>query len=388
MNTKKYQICTRCIMDTSDPEIIFDENGMCNHCTTALSRTDTPPFTLTADEKNHALQKIIATIKQAGKNKPYDCIIGLSGGVDSSYVAYLVKELGLRPLAVHLDNGWNSELSVKNIENICKILSIDLFTYIIDWEEFRDLQLAFLKASTPDSEIPSDHAIVSCLYNLAKKHGIKYIIGGTNAASEIILPKSWSQGHSDWTYIHDVWKKFGTIRPKTFPYRSVNTRILDNFRCKWFSILNYYDYDKEIAKQFIKEHLEWKDYGRKHGESHYTRIYQEYILPTKFGYDKRRAHYSSLIIAGQLAREEALEMMQLPLYPDEQTKNADIDFLVKKFGINHDDFDRIMALPPKTINDYKNSMNDIRLKLLFLLYKTRLFVYSLLHPAYKNKTTG
>lgn len=359
----EYKICARCVMDTSDPDIVFDDQGNCNHCTNALRVMQTPRFNKSAQERDIFLQKKINDIKKKGKGKKYDCIIGLSGGVDSSYVAMKVKELGLRPLAVHLDNGWDSELAVQNIENICKHLEIDLFTYIIDWDEFKDLQLAFLKASTPDSEIPSDHAIVSALYKVAHMHSIGFIVAGFNWASESILPRAWSQGHYDWKYIKDVWKKHGKFKLRTFPYRSIWTIIVDRFRVKWFDILDFIDYDKEKVKIEITEKLGWRNYTRKHGESNYTRVYQDYILPTKFGYDKRRAHLSSLIVAGQLAREEALELLKISLYKKQDEIEHDVEYLIKKFTISKEEFSLIMSNPPKTIEDYKNSKNDVRIKL-------------------------
>ncbi|MEN6348206.1 MAG: N-acetyl sugar amidotransferase [Syntrophomonas sp.] len=353
----KYQICSRCVMDTTDPDVQFDQNGICNHCSLSDDLfKNHKPYSLTLHEKDRELETLVEGIKLKAKNKPYDCIIGLSGGVDSSYVALKVKELGLRPLAVHLDNGWNSETSVKNIENICKILNIDLFTYVIDWEEFKDLQMSFLKASTPDSEIPSDHAIVSILYKLAKKNRLKYIIAGTNFSSESIMPKAWSQGHSDWRYIKGLQNQFGRHKLHSFPHRSLFEDTWNRFviKIQFIELLNYLNYDKEKAKETIKSELKWKDYGRKHGESHYTRIFQEYILPAKFGYDKRRAHYSSLIMSGQMTRQQALTMLQEPLYLNNEVLEQDINYLVNKFGISRDEFQVIMNSPPKNYWDYDN----------------------------------
>lgn len=368
---KDYQICTRCVMDTSDPNIVFDSNGVCNHCKQAEKLLNMEPLTLSLEERTRRLERIVTVIKKRGKDKPYDCIIGLSGGVDSSYVALKVKELGLRPLAIHLDNGWNSEAAVKNIQNICAILHIDLFTYVIDWDEFKDLQLSFLKASTPDSEIPTDHAIVSILYKLARKNDVKYIIGGTNITSESIMPAEWSQGHSDWKYISGLQHQFGKIKLRSFPHRSLLEDVWNRFmlRIKWIELLNYIDYDKEKAKEIIKAKLKWEDYGRKHGESHYTRIFQEYILPVKFGYDKRRAHYSSSIVAGQLSREQALKMLEEPLYLTNEALEQDINYLVSKFSINKEEFETIMNAPPKSYWDYDNYQRTWYYKLARGLYR-------------------
>lgn len=352
-----YQICTRCVMDTSDPDIIFDNNGVCNHCKQAEIILNMEPLSLPLGERTRQLGQIVKKVKEKGKDKPYDCIIGLSGGVDSTYVALKVKELGLRPLAVHLDNGWNSEAAENNIRNICTILGIDLYTYVIDWDEFRDLQLAFLRASTPDSEIPTDHAIVTSLFKLAEKHGLKYIIDGYNVSSESILPSAWSQGHGDWKYIKGLHKQFGNINKlNSFPHRSLlgEAWYRLGLRIESISLLNYIEYDKENAKEIISSELKWENYGRKHGESNYTRIFQEYILPVKFGYDKRRAHYSSLIAAGQLSREQALEMLEEPLYLTDEAIEEDINYLINKFDISREEFRQIMALPAKSYHDYDN----------------------------------
>lgn len=353
MKERLYQICTRCILDTTDPDIVFDEQGVCNHCRSVEKSMAMYPYNLGKEEKQKELEKKIAEIKDKGQHRQYDCVIGVSGGVDSTYVAYLTKKLGLRPLAVHLDNGWNSELAVHNIEKICKKIGIDLYTYVLDWEEFRDLQLAFLKASTPDSEIPTDHAIHGVLYKIAAQKNIKYMIIGCNFATESILPPAWSHGHYDWKYIHAIHKKFGTTPLKTFP----NLRLLNWFfykmikRIQYFTILDYIDYIKEDAIHVLEQELEWQNYGGKHHESVYTKFFQAYILPTKFGFDKRRIHLSSLICAGQMTREEALEKIKedlyLPLELEEEKR-----YVIKKLGITEEEFERIMELPPKTFWDY------------------------------------
>lgn len=350
------RVCVRCVMDTTDPNITFNEEGVCNHCITYDRQISQLPQGAEAEKK---LRELVAKIKQDGKSKDYDCIIGLSGGVDSTYVAYLVKEeLGLRPLAVHLDNGWNSELSVVNMENIVKKLDIDLYTHVIDWEEFKDIQLSFLKASTPDSEVPSDHAIFSILRKISKKHNIKYVINGINIKTESHHALSWSQGHSDFGYIRAVQRQFGTKKIKTFPHGNRLTIIEDLFSKKWINILNYIDYDKEKAKRLIMEKLSWRDYGGKHYESIYTKFFQGYILPQKFGYDKRKMHLSSLICAGTVTRMEALEELEKPPYPINEQLD-DREYLIKKFKISKQDFDFIMALPPKTYFDYPSYYGKI-----------------------------
>jgi len=348
--TRKYQICKNCVMDTSDPEIVFDENGVCNYCGSYNERKKM--FTVKEEDKPRHLQVIIDFCKKKGKGKKHDCIIGVSGGVDSTYVAYKVKELGLRPLAVHLDNGWDAELAVSNIHNVLKKLDIELYTHVLDWEEFRSLQVAFLKASTPDSEIPSDHAIVALMKSIAAKEDLP-LIWGVNFSSEAILPRAWSQGHMDWGYIKKVNGLFGTKKLKDFPHYSVYTRIYWN-RIKGlriFDLLNYINYDKEKAKKFLIEELGWRDYGGKHHESIYTKFFQAYILPTKFGFDKRRAHLSSLILAGQMTREEALAELTKSLY-DEKELQEHLVYVPKKLSLTREEFDEIMNTPPRMYEEF------------------------------------
>lgn len=340
-------------MDTSDPEIVFDENGVCNHCKTAKKFLEDKK----RQKEKFDLTAFCEKIKEAGKKLKYDCIVGISGGVDSSYVIYLTKKLGLRPLAVHIDNGWDSELAVQNIKELLEKLNVDLYTYVVDWQEFRDLQLAFLKASTPDSEIPTDHMISPVLGYVAHKYGCKYIIMGNNSSSESILPKAWSQGHFDWRYISHVHKRFGKIKLKTYPYFTRPDWDYFTRKYTWFNILDYIDYNKEEAKKFLMKNYGWRDYGGKHHESFYTKIYQSYILPVKFGYDKRKAHLSSLIVAGQITREEALEILKTAPY-DEKSIARDIEYFTEKMQITEKEFDDIMKTPPKTYGDYPNNNND------------------------------
>jgi N-acetyl sugar amidotransferase len=340
-------------MDTSDPDIHFNVDGTCNHCTHALKILNSPPHTWNKEEKRRQLEELMEKVRASTKGRKYNCIIGVSGGVDSTYVAYLVKEQGLNPLAVHLDNGWNSEIATRNIENICKKLEIDLVTYVIDWEEFRDLQLSFLKASTPDSEIPSDHAIYALMYQQAKKENLKYILAGYNYASESILPSAWSRGHFDWKYIEAIQKQFGHMKLKTFPHFSYYELRAYKKSMNMISTLDYVDYDKAEAKKIIKEKLGWQDYGAKHHESLYTKFFQTYILPTKFGYDKRRAHLSSLIVTGQLTRQGALLELEKCPYNQEQIEE-DVKYVINKFDITLDEFNSIMNLPKKNMFDYPN----------------------------------
>lgn len=353
-NEKTYKICTRCIMDTTDPDIVFDEKGECNHCKRAEQLIKERTFEdLTVRKKK--LEELVAKIKQAGKGKKYDCIIGVSGGVDSTFVAYEVLRLGLRPLAIHLDNGWNSELAVSNIEKTLNNLGIDLYTYVIDWEEFKDLQLSFLKASTPDGEVPTDHAIISILYKLANKYNVKYILNGVNLATESIIPLKWGYGYFDYKYISGVQKIFGKKKIKTYPHLTMPRFFYNTLvkKIEFIPFLNYIDYKKEEAMELIKNKLGWVYYGGKHYESIYTRFFQAYILPNKFQIDKRKGHLSSLIVSGQMSRELALEELKKEICPANMLKD-DYEYTIKKFGLSQSEFEDIMKLPTKTFEAYPN----------------------------------
>ena len=359
MKNENYRICAKTIMDTtSDPDITFNGNGVSNYVKLyeELIKLRVP----TADKAKEILDKTIVKIKEAGKNKDYDCLIGVSGGVDSTYVAWLTKELGLRPLAVHVDNGWNSELAVSNIGKTLKNLNIELYTEVLNWEEFRDLQLSFLKASTADGEIPSDHIIMAVLMKTANKFGIKYIINGSNIRTEGILPRTWARGHLDWKYIKSVHKQFGKTRIKTIPHISIIKVIYYLYikNIKMFPILNFVDYSNGEAMKILKEKLDWQYYGGKHYESVYTRFYQGYILPKKFNIDKRRGHLSSLICSGEISREQALVEINHNPYSDESLEKQDIEFVLKKFNLSQDEFDEIMKMLPKTIFDYPNNFKN------------------------------
>jgi N-acetyl sugar amidotransferase len=342
-------------MDTvTDPNITFDDRGECTHC----RRRDEllASRVLKGEAGRQALERIVSNIKKAGRGKEYDCLIGVSGGVDSTYVAYVVKQLGLRPLAVHFDNGWDSELAVKNIERVLKRLQIDLYTYVVDWEEFRDLQIAFLKSSTPDGEIPTDHAIFALLWKEAAKRRIRYIISGMNFATESTLIPEWSYGHSDWRYIKAIHRRFGTRKLRTYPHFSFFDLAWINLvrGVRTVSILNYLDYDKKQAMRVLQEEFGWVYYGGKHYESVYTRFWQGYVLPRKFGIDKRRAHLSDLINSGQMTREEALEEMKADPYPPD-LQEQDRKYVIKKFDLSEQEFEALMARPRRSFRDYPNS---------------------------------
>jgi N-acetyl sugar amidotransferase len=338
-------------MDTTDPGISFDPNGICNRCRDF--EIVHAYYVRPSGTREMDLQNLVSQIKAEGRNKEYDCVIGVSGGVDSTYVAYLVKKNGLRPLAVHLDNGWDSALAVSNIENCVKALSIDLYTCVLDWDEFRDLQLSFLKASTPDSEIPTDHAILAILMWKAAEIGVRYIISGANIATEGLYAPEWSMGHYDWKYIRTVHERFGRTPLNTFPHFDLLDLLWLRFvkRQRQVYILNYIDYRKDMAAEFIRKELGWNPYTGKHHESIYTRFFQSYILPRKFSFDKRRMHLSTLIMSGQLSRTRALEEIEKPIGSQEMLRE-DKTFVSKKLGITERELDEILALPAKKFKEY------------------------------------
>ena len=357
---KKINECVRCIMSKNcDQSITFDKNGLCNHCLRYEELVESRVFS--GDTGQQKLKELVATIKKSGKGKRYDCIIGVSGGVDSTYVAYLSKKLGLRPLAIHFDNGWNSNLAVVNIEKTLSLLDIDLDTYVIDWDEFKDLQLSFLKASVPDGEIPTDHGIDAVLWQKAAQHGIKYILSGMNFATESLSVPDWAYGHSDWRYIKDIHKKFGNVKLKTFPHFGFFRLGYDNIirRTRIVSLLNYVNFNKSDAMALLQSELGWTYYGGKHYESIYTRFFQGYILPNKFGIDKRVGHCSDLINSGQMTREEALDEVSRSGY-DPDLLRSDMDFVKKKLDLNDKEWENIMTSPIKSFRDYKNSYSFVQ----------------------------
>lgn len=348
-----YRICTRCLMDTSDPDIRFLDGGVCNHCTDFLHRKATLPK---GEEREAVRQKIVEEIKKKGKGKKYDCLIGVSGGRDSTYVAYVVKKLGLRPLAVHLDNGWDSELAVHNIQKTLKKLEIDLVTEVLDWDAFKKIQLAFLYSSTPDLELPTDHAIRTTLLHTARKHKIHYILNGRNYSTEGILPAGWSYGPFDWKYMSAVHKKFMGRKIRNFYHLNLLKYLWYTlvYRTNDINILDVVDYEKDSATNILVNELGWTEYGDKHYESVWTRFFQGYILPKKFGYDKRRAHLSVLILNGQISREQGLEKLKEDRYLRVEAED-DKEYVMKKFDLTTSAFDEIMARSNKTFTDYPNN---------------------------------
>lgn len=344
----RFRRCSVSVMDNiADPDIRFDEDGACHYL--EEYRQKEAAGLLRGEDAGRELERTVSLIRKAGRGRKYDCIMGLSGGVDSTYVAHVARSHGLRPLAVHFDNGWNSELSVMNIENIIGRLDIDLHTHVVDWEEFRDLQLAYLKASVVDIEAITDHAITCVLYRLAGRMGIPYILSGTNIQTESTMPRSWVHPKTDSVNIRAIHRAFGHLPLKTFPLIDAKVRryYYEIKGIKSVSLLNMVDYDKGAVKATIQRELGWRDYGGKHHESIWTRFYQGYILPSKFHIDKRKAHLSDLVFAGQMSREQALEELSRPPCDPGQLRE-DMQFVLKKLRITEGEFKAIMALPRRS----------------------------------------
>ena len=366
MTHDSYRLCSRCVMDTSDPEITFDEEGNCNHCREFLKTR--AAYVYRGEASDIILAQAIENISLAGKGNAFDCIIGVSGGIDSSYVAYTAKQKGLRPLAVHMDNGWDSEEAVTNIRNVTNNLSIDYESYVLNWEEFKDLQLAFLKASVPEAETPTDVAIVGALHHFAARHGVKYIISGGNQATEGILPKSWHYNARDLKYFNHITKTFAQKRLGTFPTFSYQKEIYFKLikGVRTFYLLNYVPYDREAAIRLLSEKFDFSYYGQKHYESRYTRFIQSYYLFEKFGIDYRRAHLSTQICNRVLGREDALETLAHKPY-DLTTVEEEKEYISKKLNVCLEEFEKIINLPPRWYWDYPN--DDRKLGFLYSTYR-------------------
>jgi len=351
----EYRICTRCVMDTSDPDIVFGQDGECNHCQGAEVRLANTLLPL--DRRQRAYESLINKVRQEGQGKEYDCLIGVSGGVDSSYVAWLVKEAGLRPLAVHFDNGWNSELAVDNIKNLLDRLDIELFTHVVNWEEFKNLQLAFLRGGLVNCEAPTDHAINAIMLNTAQKFGLRYILSGSNVATEAIMPRAWSHYNQDLRLLKAVHQRWGTMPLKTTPTMNMKRYLYLILlkKIRQVPMLNLLEYDKDAAKKFMIDEMGWRDYGGKHYESVWTRFFQGHYLVEKFGYDKRRSHLSSMIVSGLITREAALAELKSPPY-DPDLLEQDLEFVCKKFGLTREQWQEIMATPKTEAKDLPSNL--------------------------------
>ncbi len=359
MNNREYQICTNCVMDTSDSMIAFDEKGVCDHCNGFYR--DILPNWHTDESGREALQKIVEKIKKDGEGRDFDCIMGMSGGIDSSYLTYIAREeFGLRPLVFHVDAGWNSQIAVNNIEKLVDNLGLDLYTEVIDWEEIKDLQLAYFKSGVSHIDVPQDHAFFATMYKFAAKYKIKYILTGANYSTECVRnPKEWMYFQSDLTQLKDIHKKFGTVPLKNYPMTNIfwHKIFLPYIRgIQVVKPLDYVPYVKEEAMQLLVDRFGWQRYPQKHFESRFTKFYESYWLPKKFGYDTRKVQYSSLILTKQMTREEALKGLSHPAY-DEEAIAHEFEYIATKLGISVDELQEYMDAPNKSHLDYKSQEN-------------------------------
>lgn len=355
---KLFRECTRCVMDESANDIHFDSEGHCNYCSDMLVKLKNFQPT-SSDGMRKQLDDLILKVKRSGKGKRYDCIVGVSGGADSAYVLYLAKQHGLRPLAVHMDNGWNSELAVNNIENLVRKLGVDLYTHVINWQEYRGLQQAFFDADVIDIELLYDNAMLAVNYKLAKKYGIKYILAGTNTTTEgMRMPTSWNWFKFDKANIYAIALK-SNVTIKTLPTIGVLGYAWYRFvrRIKWVDFLDYVDYYKPRCLKELEEKIGYRPYPYKHYESIFTRFYQGYLLPQKFSVDKRRLHLSTLICSGQMSRDEAKMLLQNSPYPDEDDLKSDIDYFLKKMDWTEAQLNSYISREPKPHSLYKSESN-------------------------------
>jgi len=358
-----YQICKRTVMDISDPNIKFDERGICDHVYDFENYVK--PNWQTDEIGRTKLLKIIESIKYHGKGKEFDCLLGLSGGVDSSYMLHLaVKEFGLRPLVFHVDGGWNSELAVHNINVMIDKLGMDLYTEVINWEEMRDFQLAFFKSGVPHIDIPQDHAFIATLYHFADKYNIKYILNGGNFSTECVqYPMQFYYYGTDMAQIRDIKKRFGTIKMETYPFSSVYRHKIYLKYIRGINVvkpLNFMPYFKEEALALLEKEYGWRPYPQKHFESRFTRFFEGYWLPERFGFDPRRVMFSSLILTGQMTRDEALEKLKKPAY-DPTSIDEEFKYIATKLGITEEELRVYFHMPKKYYWDYANQQNIFRL---------------------------
>lgn len=366
MIQRDYQQCVRCVMDTTDPEIQFDEKGICNHCTGFIARRREIREMGKAGTEHY--ESLIQRIKKKGKGRKYDALLGISGGVDSSYAAYLLKKSGVRVLLVHMDNGWNSDDANLNIRNVCRVLGLEYESYVLDWEEFKDIQLAFLKASVVEAETPTDIAIQGALHRIAAENKIKFIISGCNYATEGILPKFWHYNARDTKYFNYIVRKFGKKQVRSFPNFGYLSEMYYKFvkGVRIIYLLNYIDYNKTDAMNVLEQELGWKYYGGKHFESRFTKFVQSYLLPKKFDLDYRKATFSSQICVNEISREEALEELKKSFY-NEIDIEKDKEYIAKKLSISKDELNRIIELPGKYYKEYPN--DEKKLNFIYGIYR-------------------
>lgn len=351
------RVCTRCVMDSHAADISFDAEGRCNYCTDMLAKL-AALRPASADgavaERERRLAAFAGRVRREGQGRRYDCIVGVSGGADSAYALYTACRQGLRPLAVHMDNGWNSELAVNNIENLVRKLGVDLYTHVVEWREYRALQQAFFDADVIDVELLYDNAMLAVNYELAARYGTRWILSGSNTATEgMRVPRNYNWNKFDRRNILDIARRDG-VRVRSLPTLGVWAYVWYRVarRIQWVPFLNYIDYDKSRCTQELVERIGYRPYPYKHYESIFTRFYQGYLLPQKFGIDKRRMHLSSLICSGQMSREVALELLEHSPYPDPDDLEADIQYFLKKMAWTTGDLADYLARPPRAHDSY------------------------------------
>jgi N-acetyl sugar amidotransferase len=347
MTIGDYRMCSRCVMDTSAAGITFDEAGICSYCK-AFVRQSSHILDKAPEDRRRDLEALVAEIKKVGRDKRYDCVMGVSGGVDSSWALVKAVELGLRPLAVHMDNGWNSELAQNNIANLVRGLGIDLYTHVIDWGEYRQLMQAFFDADVIDVELLYDNAMLAVNYQQAKLHGVRHILAGTNQSTEgMPMPANWNWFKFDKKNIRAIARQRGNVKLRTFPAIGTLDFIRYEFvsKARWISFLDYFDYNKAASMAELQDRFGYKPYPYKHYESVFTRFYQGYILPRKFGVDKRRLHLSSLIVTGQMPREIALQDLERIPYPSERDLEEDRRYFLKKLGWSEGQLEDYLSRP-------------------------------------------
>jgi N-acetyl sugar amidotransferase len=358
-----YKICTKLVVDSSYPDVKFDEFGVSD--TYNNFHSNVKQYWQTGANGKRYLEELVSSIKRDGRGKEFDCIMGLSGGLDSSYMLHkMVTEFELRPLVFHVDGGWNSELAVHNINVLVDKLGLDLYTEVINWQEMRDFQLAMFKSGVPHIDIPQDHSFIAVLYKFAREHGIKYILNGGNIASEsVAVPLEIFYWGTDLVQIKDILNKFGSVPMKSYPFSFIlhHKLYLRYFRgIKVFKPLNYMPFVKKDAISELQRVYDWKAFSQKHFESRFTRFFEGYWLPTRFGIDVRRAQFSSLILSGQMTREDALTRLEQPSY-DSELMQQDFEYIAIKLGIDPDELSRLQEIPKKFYWDYRNLNHLFRL---------------------------
>ena len=356
MNNNNLRTCLNCVMDTTDTNIFFDENGICDHCITFKNNIE--PFWQTNENDKLQLKEIVKKIKKESKDKDFDCLMGMSGGIDSSYLLYkMVTEFNLRPLVFHVDAGWNSQIAVNNIERLVDGLGLDLYTEVINWEEMKDLQLSFIKSGVPHIDVPQDHAFFATMYKFASKYKINTILTGGNYSTECVRnPLEWMYYQSDSIQLRDIHKKFGTGQLKDYPVTNIlwHKIWLPYFKgIKLIRPLDYIPYNKDEAMQILVDEFGYQKYPQKHFESRFTRFYEGYWLPQRFGYDTRKVQYSSLILTNQMTRKDAIECLKIPSYSQDQV-NEDFEYVSNKLGITKEELWGYFYAPKKTFRDYKS----------------------------------